>query len=208
MFTEIQTMDTLIKGMIDYGALRSERIIDTFRTIDRRYFVPDDFGEEVYGDYPLPIGEDQTISQPSTVAFMLELLEAKEGERVLDIGSGSGWTTALLGYIVGEKGEVIGLERHKALVEKGRKNIERFGFAHVRIKEAGASLGRPGEQFDAILVSASAPEVPQQLFSQLKPGGRLVIPVRNSLYRFTKLSETQIRQEEYPGFVFVPLVYN
>jgi len=199
--------EALIQGMIGYGALRSPRIIDAFRTIDRKYFVPDHFADEIYGDYPLPIGEQQTISQPTTVAFMLELLGAKEGDRVLDIGSGSGWTTALLAHIVGERGEVIGLERQKALVEKGRRNIELFHFGHVRIEQADDTLGMAGEQFDAILVSASAPEIPEQLFAQLKPGGTLVIPVLNSIYRFTKLSETEIKQEEYPGFVFVPLIY-
>jgi len=202
-----ETIETLIQGMKANGALRTPRVVEAFRSIDRKYFVPDYFAEEIYGDYPLPIGQDQTISQPTTVAFMLELLDAKEGDRVLDIGSGSGWTSALLGHIVGDKGEVIGLERQKALVEVGRKNIEPFHFRHVKIELAGESLGRPGEQFDDILVSASAPKIPEQLFAQLKIGGTLVIPVQNSIYRFTKLSETEMRQEEYPGFVFVPLIY-
>jgi protein-L-isoaspartate(D-aspartate) O-methyltransferase len=200
-------LESLIRGMEAYGALRSPRVKQAFRTVDRRYFVPEYFGDEIYGDYPLPIGEDQTISQPTTVAFMLELLGAKEGDRVLDIGSGSGWTTALLGYIVGESGEVTGLERQQALVAKGRENIAPFHFGHVRIEAAGPALGMPGEQFDGILVSASAPQIPEQLFTQLRAGGTLVIPVQNSIYRFTKLSETEIRQEEYPGFVFVPLIY-
>ena len=200
-------LETLIKGMEAYGVLRSPGIKAAFRAVDRRDFVPDYFGEETYGDYPLPIGEDQTISQPTTVAFMLELLDAQPGGRVLDIGSGSGWTTALLGSIVGDRGEVIGLERQPALVEKGRRNIEPFHFAHVRIEQAGDVLGMPGETFDAILVSASAPRIPEQLFAQLKTGGTLVIPVQNSVYRFTKLSEAEIRQEEYPGFIFVPLIY-
>ena len=199
--------ERLIEGMQMSGVLRSPRIVEAFRKIDRRFFVPEGFEEAIYVDAPLPIGEGQTISQPSTVAFMLELLDAQEGDRVLDIGSGSGWTAALLGAIVGENGEVIGLERQEALVVKGRKNIAPFGFRHVSIEQAGDALGRPGETFDRILVSASAPEIPQQLFAQLKPGGVLVIPVQNAIYRFTKLSETEIRQEEFPGFVFVPLIY-
>ena len=199
--------ERLIEGMQMSGVLRTPRIVKAFRKIDRRFFVPAGFEEAVYVDAPLPIGEGQTISQPSTVAFMLELLGAEEGDRILDIGSGSGWTAALLGAIVRENGEVIGLERQEALVEAGQKNITPFGFSHVAIERAGEVLGRPGETFDRILVSASAPEVPQQLFPQLRPGGVLVIPVRNSIYRFTKLSETEIRQEEFPGFVFVPLIY-
>jgi protein-L-isoaspartate(D-aspartate) O-methyltransferase len=207
MFGHQNSLDALIESMKRNGALRSPRIERAFRRIDRRHFVPPRFEGEIYGDYPLPIGEEQTISQPSTVAFMLELLDAREGDQVLDIGSGSGWTTALLGELVGSKGSVLGLERQEALVEKGRKNITPFHFAHVRIERADETLGRPGEQFDRILVSASAPEIPQKLFAQLKPGGVLVIPVQNSIYRFTKLSETEIRQEEYPGFAFVPLIY-
>lgn len=207
MPSDTPTIETLIRSMKRTGILKTPRIAEAFRAIDRKYFVPDYFSREVYEDYPLPIGEDQTISQPSTVAFMLELLGAEEGARVLDIGSGSGWTTALLGYLVGERGEVTGLERRQALVEQGRRNIAPFGFAHVRIEAAGNALGRPGERFDAILVSASAPEVPQQLFAQLNPGGRLVIPVQNSIFRFTRISDSQLTQEEYPGFVFVPLVY-
>jgi protein-L-isoaspartate(D-aspartate) O-methyltransferase len=199
--------ELLIRGMMEYGVLRTKKIIEAFRVIDRKYFVPDWYADEIYGDYPLPIGENQTISQPTTVAFMLELLGAEEGDRVLDIGSGSGWTTALLGHIVGEKGEVIGLERQKALVVQGRKNIRHFDFIHVRIEEAGEKLGMPDEQFDAILVSASAPEIPEQLLKQLKRGGRLVIPVQDTIYRFVKETETEIRREEYPGFIFVPLIY-
>jgi len=202
-----ERMETLIRGMRGRGVLRTPRIVEAFRAVDRKQFVPDYFTDEIYGDYPLPIGDGQTISQPTTVAFMLELLEAEAGERVLDIGSGSGWTTALLGYLVGDKGEVIGLERQKALVEQGRRNIAPFGYKRVRIEEAGSALGLPGERFDAVLVSASAPQIPQQLFAQLNPGGRLVIPVQHSIYRFTKLSEKEVRQEEYPGFVFVPLIY-
>ena len=205
--TSENNMETLIRGMEVYGVLRSPKIKEAFRTVDRKHFVPEHFGEETYGDYPLPIGVEQTISQPTTVAFMLELLGAEAGDRVLDIGSGSGWTTALLGSLVGEKGEVIGLERQPALVEKGRQNIAPFRFKHVRIEPAGETLGLPGERFDGILVSASAPQIPEQLFAQLNMGGTLVIPVRQSVYRFTKLSETEISREEYPGFMFVPLIY-
>ena len=200
--------ERLIEGMQRSGVLRTPRIVEAFRKIDRRNFVPAGFEEAVYVDAPLPIGEGQTISQPSTVAFMLELLGAEEGDRVLDIGSGSGWTAALLGAIVGESGEVIGLERQETLVETGRKNIAPFGFRHVSIEKAKETLGRPGDTFDRILVSASAPEVPQQLFAQLNEGGVLVIPVQNAIHRFMKRSETDIRQQVYPGFVFVPLIYN
>jgi len=198
----------LIDSMIVGGALRTPRIIKAFETVDRRHFIPPSFEEYMYIDAPLPIGNDQTISQPSTVAFMLELLEPEEGDRILDIGSGSGWTTALLCSIASRTGSVDGLERVESLVETGKQNLAKFDFGpHCSISRAGGSLGRPGETFDRILVSASSSEIPEELFAQLKPGGVLVIPVRNSIFRFRKLSDGRISKEEYPGFRFVPLIY-
>lgn len=197
----------LINVMMTSGVLKTPRIIDAFQIIDRKYFVPEAFSEHIYIDRPLPIGKDQTISQPSTVAFMLELLLPEEGAKVLDIGSGSGWTAALLCAIVGEKGSVLGLERVDDLVERGQNNLKQFDFKQCRIKKADEKLGLPGETFDNILVSASADEIPRELFAQLKIGGILVIPVRNSIFRFKKISETEIETEEYQGFVFVPLIY-
>jgi len=201
-------MQELINAMIVSGVLRTQEIIDAFKTIDRKYFVPDTFSEFTYIDGPLPIGNDQTISQPSTVAFMLELLQPTKGDKVLDIGSGSGWTTSLLCHIAGKDGSVLGLERVDSLLETGRKNLSQFEFGeHCKIQRAGDSLGIPGEKFDRILVSASAKEIPEILFDQLKIGGILVIPVQDSIFRFEKISESQIKREEFPGFRFVPLIH-
>jgi len=204
----MNVLDKLVDNMIASNMLKNPLIIDAFRTIDRKYFVPDNMVEDAYVDAPLPIGHYQTISQPSTVAFMLERLDPQDGNTVLDIGSGSGWTTALLCYIVGDKGSVTGVERVDALVEQGKQNLSKFRFnSHCHIEKAGEALGLPGKQFDRILVSASADETPEELFSQLKPGGILVIPIRESIFKFTKVSETQIDKEEFYGFVFVPLIY-
>ena len=204
----MENKQELIDSMILSGMLGSPHIIDAFREIDRKYFVPESFKEHIYVDAPLPIGNNQTISQPSTVAFMLEHLAPGEGDKVLDIGSGSGWTTALLCHIVGDKGSVTGLERMDALVEQGEENLSKLQFgSHCRIQRAGEKLGLPGEQFDRILVSASADEIPEELFLQLKIGGILVIPVRNSIFKFKKVSETYVEREEFYGFVFVPLIY-
>jgi len=201
-------MHDLVDDMIFSNMLKSPQIIDAFRAIDRKYFVPSSFAEHTYINAPIPIGNSQTISQPSTVAFMLEQLAPQEGDKVLDIGSGSGWTTALLCHIVGEKGNVMGLERVGALVELGWENLSKFHFGtHCHIERAGDKLGRPDEQFDRILVSASADAIPEELFLQLKIGGILVIPIRNSIFKFTKISETQMEEEEFYGFVFVPLIY-
>lgn len=201
-------MKSLIDEMIVTGALRSDNIIEAFSVVDRKHFVPSIHEEHIYIDVPLSIGNEQTISQPSTVAFMLEHLGAQKGDKVLDVGSGSGWTTALLCHIVGEEGSVIGLERIAALVEQGRENISKLELSkHCVIQKAGEQLGIPDEQFDRILVSASADEIPNELFSQLKVGGTLVIPVRESIYKFTKVSQSDVKEEEFYGFRFVPLVY-
>jgi len=200
-------MHELVDTMISSNVLRCPDIIDAFRAVDRKYFVPDSWRDETYIDNALPIGNGQTISQPSTVAFMFEKLASQKGDRVLDIGSGSGWTTALLCHIVGEEGSVTGLERVSELVAQGQENLSKFDFDHGSIKQAGHKLGMPGEQFDRILVSAAADEIPGELFSQLKIGGTLVIPVENSIYKFTKVSDSEIITEEFYGFIFVPLIY-
>jgi protein-L-isoaspartate(D-aspartate) O-methyltransferase len=201
-------MKSLVDSMIVSGILRSDEIIAAFTAVDRKYFVPKLYDEHIYVDIPLSIGSDQTISQPSTVAFMLEHLGVQEGDKVLDIGSGSGWTTALLCHLVGEEGSVVGLERVDALVEQGRKNIAKLDISsQCQISKAGEELGISSEQFDRILVSAAADEIPKELFSQLSVGGTLVIPIRDSIYKFTKVSESEVTEEEFYGFRFVPLVY-
>jgi len=200
-------MHELVDAMISSNVLQTPEIIDAFRAVDRKYFVPASWKNETYIDNALPIGNGQTISQPSTVAFMLEKLAPKAGDKVLDIGSGSGWTTALLCHIVGEEGSVIGLERVSDLVEQGQENLSQFAFDHGSIKKAGKKLGIPDEQFDRILVSAAADEIPQELFSQLEVGGTLVIPVENSIYKFKKISQTEVEEEAFYGYIFVPLIY-
>lgn len=193
--------------LIQRGVLRSPSLIDAFLRCDRMLFVPDHLKGGAYGDYPLSIGEGQTISQPTTVAIMLELLAPQEGNRILDIGSGSGWTTALLASAVGDNGYVEGMERIKSLVEFGRENLRKAGIANASIEPSDtAALGKPGRQYDRILVSASAPVMPSELFDQLKPDGSLVIPVHNSLWHFTKNAEGAIDAYELPGFRFVPLI--
>lgn len=191
---------------LEERVLRTPRIVRAFRDVDRADFVPAVFRENPYGDHPLPIGEGQTISQPFTVAFMLELLKPEEGARVLDVGSGSGWTTALLASVVGEKGEVLALERMEPLVAFGRANLRKYGFPRARIEKAGKELGRPGERFDRILVSAAAERMPETLKEQLVVGGRMVIPVENAIFAVERTGETRWKEERYDGFVFVPLI--
>lgn len=138
---------------------------------------------------------------------MLELLRPLEGEKILDVGTGSGWTTALLASVVGKEGFVEGVERIPPLVEYGLKSLKRARIhnASIELAEHGI-LGKPGHLYDRILVSASAEELPMKLLEQLKPGGIMVIPIQESVWRITKEENGVLNGYELPGFRFVPLI--
>jgi len=200
---------SLIESLIQRGYLKTPSIIEAFQKIKRIDFLPLHLKSLSDIDEALPIGEGQTISQPAVVAFMIELLEPKKGEKILDIGSGSGWTTALLAQIVGETGKVFGIELIPSLASFGRENIRKYNFiekGNAKILCQDGSRGLPEEKpFDKILVSASAEDVPQALKEQLKVGGKLVVPIYTSIWLFEK-KEKDFKEKEYPGFVFVPLI--
>lgn len=203
-------MSRLIEDLIQQGYLRSDIIIDAFRKIRREEFLPGGLKNLSEEDVALPIGSGQTISQPLTVAFMLELLNPERGQNILDVGSGSGWTTALLSEIVGDEGHVTALEILPEISSWGKKNADRFGFVKKGVAEFHVADGRAGfpknAPYDRILISASADEIPENLKEQLRVGGRMVIPVENSIWMLEKKEEGGFREEEYPGFAFVPLV--
>lgn len=203
-------MNSQNKQLVDYlraeGVLKTPELISAFYAIDRLDFVPPRYQSNAYGDFPVDIGFGQTISQPTTVAFMLELLRPEQGQIILDIGSGSGYTTALLTAIVGEEGQVVGIEKISELVALGEENLRRYNFKNARIVQAGPSLGMPEKKFDRILVSAAADKMPSELAKQLKNNGRMVVPVQNSIWLIEKNKSGKIRTEEHYGFVFVPLI--
>jgi len=200
-----------MKELVDGGILKTPAIIDAFNKIDRKDFVPDELKDKAYLNAPLPIGHGQTISQPLTVAFMLELLQPEKGNKILEIGFGSGWQTALLAEIIGDSGKVYAVEFVPELAEFGRKNIAKYGFIKRGIVEPhsfNAVKGFPEKApFDRIISAATGDEIPLAWKEQLKIGGRLVAPVKGSIVSLTKKSKTEFKAEEYPGFAFVPLVY-
>jgi protein-L-isoaspartate(D-aspartate) O-methyltransferase len=200
----------LIESLIEEGWLKTPRIIEAFRKIKRVDFLPENLKDLAELNEALPIGYGQTISQPLVVAFMLELLDPKEGEKILDIGSGSGWTTALLAEIVGQKGKVIAIDIIPELVEFGKKNVAKYNFIEKGIVEFICADGSKGYQkespFDKILVSATARECYPAWKEQLKVGGKIVTPIGTSIWLFIKRSEKEFEGFEYPGFVFVPLI--
>jgi len=202
----MHSADELSMYLQSSGVLSSPLLIKSFNAVDRKDFVPVALREEAYGDYPLIIGGGQTISQPYTVAFMLELLELREEDTVLDIGCGSGWTTALLAHAA-KSGFVTGVERLPQLLDFARENLAKYDFSNIRLQLAGKVLGVPTKSFDKILVSAAAEELPMELVRQLKPGGIMVIPIGHSIWVVRKKDAEHFTHQEHYGFIFVPLIY-
>ncbi|NTV41395.1 MAG: protein-L-isoaspartate O-methyltransferase [Candidatus Moranbacteria bacterium] len=203
-------MSKLVNNLMQKGYLRTDVVIDAFSRVHRIEFIPEDLSAYAEIDIPLPIGYGQTISQPLTVATMLELLAPKKGDNVLDVGSGSAWTTALLADMVGEKGSVTALEVIEELCEFGKKNLEKYGLltsGRVEVFCQSAFKGfEKNAPYDCILVSAGTEELPESLKKQLKIGGKMVIPVHNSLWFVEKRAQNDFYVEKFPGFSFVPFV--
>lgn len=201
----------------------ADRVAEAMARWPRRNFLPLRERRHAGRDGPLPIGHGQTNSQPRTVAAMLELLDVHPGDRVLDVGAGSGWTTALLAHLTGPAGSVVGVERVPELRKVGSANLDRLGMPWARLALATPGvLGSPGDgPFDRILVSAEAQTLPRSLVDQLVPGGVMVIPVRGWMHRVTRDQEavtegertayaagriTDAQVEIHGAYRFVPLI--
>lgn len=203
----------LVGQLIKDGYLKTKPIIEVFKKIKRADFLPEETvsekGKDFIANYnaPLPIGYQQTISQPLTVAFMLELLQPAEGDKILDIGAGSGWQTAMLCQIVGPNGFVYAIERIPELKEFGQKNVEKYDFGQAEFICGDGSKGLAAKApFDKIIAAAAAEEIPQSWKEQLKIGGRLVSPAGNSIWLLIRKDKDKFEEKEHPGFVFVPLI--
>lgn len=192
------------------GYLQTPRIIQAFKKIDRHLFLPPEESGLADLNVALPIGHDQTISQPLTVAFMLEKLQPQPGETIMDIGAGSGWTSALLAELVGAGGKVYAVERIPELCAFGKANVAKFNFIEKGRVESfcqDASGGLPEKApFDGILVSAELSVIPRAWAEQLNEGGRILAPVRQSLQLFQKEHGQLQKKGEWPGFIFVPFI--
>ena len=227
-------INPFVSDFVKQGVLKTPKIIDAFKKIDRGDFIPPELKDRAYINEPLPIGEGQTISQPITVAFMLELLQPEPGNDIFEIGFGSGWQTAILAQIVGKNGKIYAVERIPKLFRFGRKNIRKYNFIKKGIVKTFCGDATEGlkkyqtfnpalqlkGRVDRIVAAAATREIPEAWLKELKIDGRLVTPIKESVWLYVKKSdlpagrqdlpagrqENNFEKKEYPGFVFVPLV--
>jgi protein-L-isoaspartate(D-aspartate) O-methyltransferase len=198
----------MVEEQIIARGISDPRVIEAMGKVPRHLFVPEALAAQAYSDFPLPIGERQTISQPYMVALMSAALQLKGDEKVLEVGTGSGYQAAVLALLARQ---VFSLERISALARQARRTLDACGFARVNVRVTDGTLGWDDEApFDGIMVTAGAPAVPQAYLQQLAIGGRLVIPVGDRitqvLIRVTRTGERNFREEQLLGCRFVPLV--
>ncbi|MCW5803624.1 MAG: protein-L-isoaspartate(D-aspartate) O-methyltransferase [Deltaproteobacteria bacterium] len=198
----------MVERHVRARGVRDARVLGALSVVPREAFVPPELMELAYDDSPLPIEEDQTISQPYVVAVMLEALELVDGETVLEVGTGSGYSAAVLAQIAKQ---VFTIERHARLADHARTRLAALGFANVEVRCADGTLGwSERAPFDAIVVAAAGPDLPRALLAQLRRGGRLVMPVgtgrAQELIRVTRIGETEYRRQDLGAVRFVPLI--
>ena len=197
----------MVKEQLVARKIKDKRILDAMGKVPRHLFVEEGLWHQAYGDFPLPIGQGQTISQPYIVALMTDALQLKGDEKVLEIGTGSGYQAAILAELTTH---VFSIERISSMASKARKILDELGYANVLIRVSDGTYGWGDEApFDSIMVTAGAPEIPPTLVEQLKVGGRLVIPVGDEysqiLLKVVK-TETGYQEEDLGGVRFVKLV--
>ena len=199
--------ETMVEQQLSARDIHDNRVLDVFRKVPRHKFISEEFQPNAYADYPLPIGENQTISQPYMVALMTQLLELKGREKVLEIGTGSGYQSAVLAEL---SETVYSVERISSLADKAQNALIELGYKNVNIKVDDGTLGwQEFSPFDAIIVTAASPNIPDILIKQLDDKGRLVIPVGESFAQTLVLAKKisgKIKIKNICGCVFVPLL--
>ncbi|HEX8573305.1 MAG TPA: protein-L-isoaspartate(D-aspartate) O-methyltransferase [Allosphingosinicella sp.] len=201
--------EAMIRRQIAGRGIKGRLLLDAFRSVPREEFVSEEMRPFAYEDGPLPIEAGQTVSQPYIVALMIEAAQVAPGDKVLEIGAGSGYAAAVMGRIAAE---VIAIERHEPLAELARARMARFGFDNVRILDGDGSLGLPEQApFEAILCAASGSHVPAALLDQLSIGGALVMPIGEpsavqSLVKVVRRGEEHFHEESLGPVRFVPLI--
>ncbi|PKK86593.1 MAG: protein-L-isoaspartate O-methyltransferase [Thermoplasmata archaeon HGW-Thermoplasmata-1] len=200
----------MVERLVDEGILSSRSIIEAFLSVPRELFLPAAMRAHAYEDEPLPIGYGQTISAPHMVGIMCEALELQGGQKVLEIGCGSGYHAAITASAVGGGGTVFSVERHNRLARAAAANLAKAGIANVRVVEGDGSCGLAKEApFDRIYVTCAAPRVPPPLVEQLKPGGILLVPVGNIFCELVRIKKDEngggCSSERLGGCAFVPL---
>jgi len=200
--------ERMVDRQIEIRGVRDQAVLSAMRKVPRERFVPESLAELAYTDRPLPIGEGQTISQPYIVAMMTDALTLRPHDRVLEIGTGSGYGAAVLSVLVAE---VDTIERLEELAESARTRLVELGYANVHVRHGDGSLGWPAHApYDAIVVTASGPDVPTALLEQLAIGGRLVMPIgnrdRQRLVRVERTGPERYTREILEAVVLVPLI--
>lgn len=198
--------EAMVREQIEARGVRDERVLRAMRTVKRHLFVPEDMAAAAYYDEPLPIGRGQTISQPYIVAYMTETADLSPEDRVLEIGTGSGYQSAILSLIVKE---VFTIEVVDSLAAVAAKRFSEMNYNNIKIKTADGYHGWPEmAPFDAIIITAAPPEVPEELISQLKPGSKMVVPVGEVFQELRVITRTQKGYEDISLMPvrFVPMV--
>jgi len=202
-------LNDLINSLRDSRFLTDDKVESAFRDIPRHEFVPTSELDRAYSNEPLAIMNDQTISQPGVVSRMTEWLDLKDGQKILEIGTGSAWQTAILSYLVGT-GDVYSVEIHSELVKFARENLEKFNLDNAHVILGDGSLGYPKESpYDRIIITAACTEIPLPLLEQLGENGLIIAPVGNSsqsLVLLKKTSEGIIEIKNQSNYIFVPLL--
>ena len=200
----------MVAGLRGRGLVFSQRVEEALLKVPRHLFLPESARPHAYRDSPLPIGDGQTLSAPHMVAVMAEALDLREGQKVLEIGAGSGYNAAVMAELVGPEGKIITMERHPSLAEKASQVLLEAGYTNVQVVVGDGSLGYPEQApYDRISVTCGAPRVPGPLADQLRDGGIMVIPVGGldyqSLLRVRRMGG-KILSEDLGSVVFVPLI--